>query len=61
MNEFLTSFSSEQSAWWAVFILGVIMGASLVLSLLWGAVSWLGSIISVILNKTLQNPKDVLP
>ena len=66
MNEFLTSFSSDQSVLWAVFVLGVITATALGLSLFWGAVFRLGSMISSFTKrtstkKTTVDGRDVLP
>ena len=61
MNEFLTSFSSDQSVLWAVFILGIVTATTLGLSLFWGAVFRLGSMISYLTRRTPPDGRDVLP
>ena len=48
VNEFLTNLSAAQPVLWALFVLGVIGAASLVLSLFWGGLfrlaSWVGKL-----------------
>jgi uncharacterized membrane protein len=61
MNEFLTSFSSDQSALWAVFVLGVVIATALGLSLFWSAIFRLGSMIISFTKKTPPDQRDVLP
>lgn len=61
MNEFLTTFSSDQSVLWAVFILGAVIAAALGLSLAWSTIFRLASIISALTNTTPSGPEDVLP
>ena len=61
LNEFLTSFSADRSVLWSIFILGVVIAAALGLTLFWGAVFRLGSMISSLTKKTSSDGKNVLP
>ena len=49
MYEFLTGLSSGQPLLWALFVLGVIAGLALLLSLFWNGV---GSVITTVTRKT---------
>ena len=49
MYEFLTELSSGQPLLWALFVLGVIAGLALLLSLFWNGV---GSVITTVTRKT---------
>ena len=49
MYEFLTGLSSGQSLLWALFVLGVIAGLALLLTLFWNGV---GSVIATVTRKT---------
>ena len=59
MNEFLTGLSSGTPLLWAVFVLGVMASAALVLTLFWGTVFRTGGWLRRGLRRADSN--DVLP
>ena len=59
MNEFLTGLSSGTPLLWAVFVLGVMASAALVLTLFWGTVFRAGGWLRRGLRRADRD--DVLP
>ena len=62
MNEFLTTFSSDHSIWWALSVMGAVLAISLLLYGFWEVVIpvldwlWPGR-----KNAKLRGTKDVVP
>ena len=62
MNEFLTTFSSDHSIWWALSVMGAVLGISLLLDVFWELViPVLGWLWPGRKNDRSRGPKDVVP